>query len=43
MENKVTINSNSQSAEFENRQLLDDYIPSELGMRGTNIGCDTTS
>jgi carbon-monoxide dehydrogenase small subunit len=39
----VTINGTAQSADVEPRQLLVDFIRTELGMTGTHIGCDTTS
>lgn len=39
----VTINGTAQSADIEPRQLLVDFIRTELGMTGTHIGCDTTS
>ncbi len=39
----LTVNGVTRSAEAEPRTLLVDFIRTQLGMRGTHIGCDTTS
>lgn len=39
----VTVNGAERSAEVEPRRLLVDFIRFTLGLKGTHIGCDTTS
>ena len=39
----VTVNGTTQSAEVEPRTLLAHFLREELGLTGTNIGCDTSS
>jgi carbon-monoxide dehydrogenase small subunit len=39
----VTINGKSRSATVEPRELLVHFIRETLGLKGTHIGCDTTS
>ena len=40
---EITVNGESTSADVEPRQLLAHYLRDTLGLKGTNIGCDTTS
>jgi aerobic carbon-monoxide dehydrogenase small subunit len=39
----ITVNGQKQDAEVEPRQLLAYFLRDQLGLTGTNIGCDTTS
>ncbi len=39
----VTVNGEAVSAEVEPRLLLVHFIREQLGLKGTHIGCDTTS
>jgi carbon-monoxide dehydrogenase small subunit len=40
---EITVNGVDTSADVEPRTLLVHYLREELGLRATNIGCDTTS
>jgi carbon-monoxide dehydrogenase small subunit len=39
----ITVNGVSRSAEVEPRQLLVYFLREQLGLTGTNVGCDTSS
>jgi carbon-monoxide dehydrogenase small subunit len=39
----ITVNGTKHEAEVEPRQLLAYFLRDDLGLTGTNIGCDTTS
>ena len=39
----VTVNGSTQSNDVEPRTLLVYYLRDELGLTGTNVGCDTSS
>ena len=39
----VTVNGTTRSADVEPRTLLVHYLRDDLGLTGTNIGCDTSS
>lgn len=39
----VTVNGAEHTADVEPRRLLVDFIRSTIGLKGTHIGCDTTS
>jgi len=39
----VTVNGEARSADVEPRTLLVNFVRDELGLHGTNIGCDTSS
>jgi carbon-monoxide dehydrogenase small subunit len=39
----VTVNGATHEAEVEPRQLLVYFIREQLGLTGTNVGCDTTT
>ncbi|HLG10082.1 MAG TPA: (2Fe-2S)-binding protein [Gaiellaceae bacterium] len=39
----VTVNGSSHEADVEPRQLLVYFLREQLGLKGTNVGCDTTS
>src|SRR6476619_6975768 len=39
----TTVNGVAHSAEVEPRTLLVHYVRDDLGLKGTNIGCDTSS
>jgi len=39
----VTVNGVRREAEVEPRQLLVYFLREQLGLTGTNVGCDTTS
>ncbi|HZR93083.1 MAG TPA: (2Fe-2S)-binding protein [Gaiellaceae bacterium] len=39
----VTVNGRRQEAEVEPRQLLVYFLREQLGLTGTNVGCDTSS
>ena len=43
MEVSVTVNGKPQTAHVEPRTLLVHWLREELGLTGTNIGCDTSS
>jgi carbon-monoxide dehydrogenase small subunit len=40
---EVTVNGEPRAADVEPRMLLVHFLRDELGLRGTHIGCDTTS
>ena len=42
MKVSITINETSYEREVEPRTLLVDFIRDEIGLTGTNIGCDTS-
>jgi carbon-monoxide dehydrogenase small subunit len=42
MQVSVTVNGKTYSRDVEPRLLLVDFIRDELGLTGTNIGCDTS-
>jgi carbon-monoxide dehydrogenase small subunit len=39
----LTVNGNRAEEEVEPRQLLVYFLREQLGLKGTNVGCDTTS
>jgi carbon-monoxide dehydrogenase small subunit len=39
----VTVNGERREAEAEARQLLVYFLRDELGLTGTNVGCETSS
>jgi aerobic carbon-monoxide dehydrogenase small subunit len=39
----ITVNGQRHEAEVEPRTLLVYFLREQLGMKGTNVGCDTTS
>ncbi|MGY6501035.1 MAG: (2Fe-2S)-binding protein [Acidimicrobiales bacterium] len=39
----ITVNGTQRSAEAEPRTLLVQFLRDELGLTGTNVGCDTSS
>jgi len=39
----ITVNGTRYEAEVEPRQLLVYFLRDQLGLRGTNVGCDTSS
>ncbi len=39
----VTVNGQSHTRDVEERQLLVHFLREDLGLTGTNIGCDTSS
>jgi len=39
----VTVNGEQEEAEVEPRQLLVYFLREQLGLTGTNVGCDTSS
>src|SRR5256712_11451944 len=39
----VTVNGTRHEAEVEPRQLLVYFLREQLGLTGTNVGCDTSS
>ncbi len=43
MEVSVTVNGTMRSADVEPRTLLVHFLRDDLGLTGTNIGCDTSS
>ena len=43
MQIRVTVNGTQHDSEVEPRTLLVQYVREELGLTGTNIGCDTSS
>lgn len=42
MEISVTVNDKTYSRDVEPRLLLVDFLRNELGLTGTNVGCDTS-
>jgi aerobic carbon-monoxide dehydrogenase small subunit len=40
---EITVNGQHTSADVEPRTLLAHYLRENVGLKGTNIGCDTTS
>lgn len=42
MQVSLTVNNKSHTRDVEPRMLLVDFIREELGLTGTNIGCDTS-
>ena len=43
MKVEITVNGERTSADVEPRQLLAHYVRDTVGLKATNIGCDTTS
>ena len=43
MEITVTVNGTAHTSQVEPRTLLVQYVREDLGLTGTNIGCDTSS
>jgi aerobic carbon-monoxide dehydrogenase small subunit len=43
VEISVTVNGTAHTSEVEDRTLLVHYVREQLGLTGTNIGCDTSS
>src|SRR3546814_9823623 len=43
MQISITVNGRERTSEVEPRTLLVHHIRDELGLTGTNVGCDTTS
>jgi len=43
VEISVTVNGNAHTHDVEPRTLLVQYIREQVGLTGTNIGCDTSS
>ncbi len=43
MEVQITINGTTHTSEVEPRTLLVHHIRDDLGLTGTNVGCDTSS
>ena len=43
MKVEITVNGASTSADVEPRLLLAHYLRDVIGLKATNIGCDTTS
>ena len=39
----LTVNGETRDAEVEPRQLLVYFLREQLGLKGTNVGCDTSS
>ena len=39
----VTVNGEERSADVEPRTLLVNFVRDDLGLHGTNVGCDTSS
>ena len=39
----ITVNGTLREAEVEPRQLLAYFLRDQLGLKGTNVGCDTSS
>ncbi len=40
---RLTVNGEKHEAEVEPRQLLVYFLREQLGLKGTNVGCDTSS
>lgn len=43
MKVKITVNGKTHESDVEPRTLLVQYVREQLGLTGTNIGCDTSS
>jgi carbon-monoxide dehydrogenase small subunit len=43
MQITVTVNGEQRSGDVEPRTLLVHFLRDELGLTGTNVGCDTSS
>jgi carbon-monoxide dehydrogenase small subunit len=43
MKVSLTVNGSRREAEVEPRQLLAYFLRDDLGLKGTNVGCDTSS
>src|SRR6188472_2396558 len=43
MEITVTVNGSTQTSDVEPRRLLVHHLRDDVGLTGTNIGCDTSS
>ena len=43
MQVSITVNGNPQQHDVEPRLLLVHYLRDVVGLKGTNIGCDTSS
>ena len=43
MQVEVTVNGTVHKADVPDRTLLVEYLREHVGLRGTNVGCDTTS
>ena len=43
MEITVTVNGEASTNEVEPRRLLVHYLREDVGLTGTNVGCDTSS
>ena len=43
MKVEATVNGSARSADVEPRTLLVHYLREDLGLTGTNVGCDTSS
>ncbi len=43
MKVEVTVNGSTRSADVEPRTLLVHFLREDLGLTGTNVGCDTSS
>lgn len=43
MQIRVTVNGSEHTSDVEPRTLLVNYLREQLGLTGTNIGCDTSS
>jgi carbon-monoxide dehydrogenase small subunit len=43
MKINVTVNGQTHESDVEPRTLLVQYVRDDLGLTGTNIGCDTSS
>lgn len=43
MKVEVTVNGSARSADVEPRTLLVHFLREDLGLTGTNVGCDTSS
>ena len=43
MKISITVNGTEQAADVEPRTLLVYFLREHLGLKGTNVGCDTTS
>jgi aerobic carbon-monoxide dehydrogenase small subunit len=43
MKVSLTVNGSSREADVEPRQLLAYFLRDDLGLKGTNVGCDTSS
>ena len=43
MQIDITVNGTAESHDVEARTLLVYYLRDAVGLKGTNVGCDTTS